>query len=259
MSELQSKFSDGDLVVVAKINYGDEDYYDVGFIGIYKNSAWVDFNNPNNAFVRDDGNWACQEGKLRHYTPIENLPLWKSNHMYLNEAQKTALRSLLHRVQWDEKYAKNIGMNSLYNNSIIVAFVWEDTEEGQDFWEEANDQYNEHRLWEASTGATDEDFIEVEEETVATNYTSEYFLQRAIDLQQERGKEYDCGQERSMSKTVEVFNIITGQKLSESEGWLFMQVLKDVRQWTKPEYHADSAEDCISYAALKAEALASGK
>jgi len=36
--------------------------------------------------------------------------------------------------------------------------------------------------------------------------------------------------------------------------------LKDVRQWQNPnKYHADSAEDCVSYAALKAEALSSIK
>lgn len=39
-----------------------------------------------------------------------------------------------------------------------------------------------------------------------------------------------------------------------------LQLLKDVRQWSNPDiYHADSAEDCISYAALKAEALVEGK
>lgn len=39
-----------------------------------------------------------------------------------------------------------------------------------------------------------------------------------------------------------------------------LQLLKDVRQWSNPNsYHADSAEDCISYAALKAEALIEGK
>jgi hypothetical protein len=35
-----------------------------------------------------------------------------------------------------------------------------------------------------------------------------------------------------------------------------LQLLKDVRQWTKIDYHADSAVDCVSYAALKAESLA---
>ncbi|WP_259384364.1 hypothetical protein [Bacillus thuringiensis] len=31
--------------------------------------------------------------------------------------------------------------------------------------------------------------------------------------------------------------------------------IKDVRQWQRPTFHRDSAEDCVAYAALKAEAL----
>lgn len=85
------------------------------------------------------------------------------------------------------------------------------------------------------------------------------FLRKGADLLEERGKQYDQpGGERSMGKTVRAFNTITGRSLSEAEGWLLLQVLKDVRQWQNPDkYHADSAEDCVSYAALKAEALAS--
>lgn len=86
------------------------------------------------------------------------------------------------------------------------------------------------------------------------------FLRKGADLLEERGKQYDqpCG-ERSMGKAVSAFNTITGRSLSEAEGWLLLQILKDVRQWQNPDkYHADSAEDCVSYAALKAEALASG-
>lgn len=82
-------------------------------------------------------------------------------------------------------------------------------------------------------------------------------LKRAADLMKERGKQYDKPEgERSMARAVYAFNAITGRDLKEAEGWLLLQVLKDVRQWQRPEYHADSAEDCIAYAALKAEALA---
>jgi hypothetical protein len=82
-------------------------------------------------------------------------------------------------------------------------------------------------------------------------------LQRAADIMTERGKQYDKPEgERSMGAAVAAFNIITGHHLTEAEGWLLMQVLKDVRQWQRPGYHADSAEDCIAYAALKAEAKA---
>jgi len=90
-----------------------------------------------------------------------------------------------------------------------------------------------------------------------TPTTAGEFLRSADAILTERGKQYDNPQgERSMGKTVAVFNIITGHNLTEAEGWLFMQGLKDVRQWTAPEYHQDSAEDSVAYSALKAEALA---
>lgn len=85
--------------------------------------------------------------------------------------------------------------------------------------------------------------------------TAPEMLNRAADIMAERGKQYDKPDgERSMGKCVTAFNIITGQDLSEAEGWLLLQVLKDVRLWQQPGYHQDSAEDCIAYAALKAEA-----
>lgn len=82
------------------------------------------------------------------------------------------------------------------------------------------------------------------------------FLKRAAEIMDQRAKQYDApAGERSMGKCVAAFNIVTGHNLSESEGWLILQILKDVRQWQNPEYHQDSADDCIAYAALKAEAL----
>jgi hypothetical protein len=82
------------------------------------------------------------------------------------------------------------------------------------------------------------------------------FLQAAIDVQTARAAEYDQPQgERSMGRTVQAFNAITGRDLSEAEGWLLLQVLKDVRQWGAKGYHHDSALDGVAYSALKAEAL----
>ena len=77
---------------------------------------------------------------------------------------------------------------------------------------------------------------------------------------EQRAAQYDQpGGERSMGRTVEAFNAITGRTgeraLSEADGWLLMQVLKDVRQWQSPAFHRDSAEDGVAYSALKAEAL----
>lgn len=80
-------------------------------------------------------------------------------------------------------------------------------------------------------------------------------LSKAAAHMEERGKTYDApGGERSMGKTVAAFNAITGAEITEAQGWLLMQLLKDVRLFTRPGYHADSAEDAIAYAALKAEA-----
>lgn len=85
--------------------------------------------------------------------------------------------------------------------------------------------------------------------------TAPQFLTAAADTLAQRGKQYDQpAGERSMGKCVQAFNTITGQNLSEAEGWLLLQLLKDVRQWQRPGFHQDSAEDCIAYAALKAEA-----
>jgi len=94
----------------------------------------------------------------------------------------------------------------------------------------------------------------------ASPKTSVEFLQACIDVQVERGKEYDQpGGKRSMGRCVQAFNAITGKDLTEAEGWLLLQILKDVRQWQNPgRYHEDSALDGVSYSSLKAEALATG-
>lgn len=81
------------------------------------------------------------------------------------------------------------------------------------------------------------------------------FLERAADLMLERGKEYDRPDgERSMAQAVAAFNILTGNILSEHDGWMFMLLLKLSRQAQTPHWHQDSSEDAIAYAALMAEA-----
>lgn len=92
---------------------------------------------------------------------------------------------------------------------------------------------------------------------VTETATARDFLKRAIKTMNDRGKRYDSPDgERSMGKAVEAFNAITGRSLTTSEGWLLLQILKDVRQYSGASYHEDSAIDCVAYAALKAEALA---
>jgi hypothetical protein len=85
-------------------------------------------------------------------------------------------------------------------------------------------------------------------------------LDAAAGHMRDRAATYDQpGGERSMGKTVAAFNVITGRDLSESEGWLLMQILKDVRDRQRSEPHRDSLEDCVAYSALKAEARLQGK
>jgi hypothetical protein len=85
-------------------------------------------------------------------------------------------------------------------------------------------------------------------------------LGRAAAHMHERSATYDdLDGERSMGKVVTAFNAITGRDLTESEGWMFMQQVKLVRLFTRSDYHADSAEDNIAYAALLAEAKGDGR
>ena len=81
------------------------------------------------------------------------------------------------------------------------------------------------------------------------------FLQSAMDVQKERGKQYDKPSgERSMAATVSAFNCITGYTLEEADGWMFMGLLKLVRQAQNPEkYHHDSALDASLYAEAASE------
>ena len=86
--------------------------------------------------------------------------------------------------------------------------------------------------------------------------TASDFLTTAFNVMEERGKTYDnSDKERSMSATVKAFNAITKRDLTESEGWLFMLLLKQVRQFSNEKYHEDSALDSVAYAALLAESL----
>ena len=82
-------------------------------------------------------------------------------------------------------------------------------------------------------------------------------LDKAAQHMRDRAATYDKPEgERSMGLTVVIFNLHHGTALTEAQGWHLMQILKDVRLFARPSYHADSAEDCTAYSALKAEAMA---
>ena len=96
--------------------------------------------------------------------------------------------------------------------------------------------------------------LELEERSLR----AEDLLDEVSSILEERGKIYDTpgesGRERSMEKTVALFNLRTGLKLTETQGWIFMGYLKDVRQDAAGGKHRDSAIDKVSYALLEAEA-----
>lgn len=75
----------------------------------------------------------------------------------------------------------------------------------------------------------------------------------------DRAATYDKPEgERSMGKTVQAFNAVTGRDLRESEGWLLLALLKMVRSETRETPHRDSVEDLIAYGGLYGEARLGG-
>jgi hypothetical protein len=94
-------------------------------------------------------------------------------------------------------------------------------------------------------------------ELVEEDITAPRLLDAAAGHMRARASTYDKPEgERSMALTVAVFNTFHGTSLTEAQGWHFMQILKDVRLFTRPTFHQDSAEDGVAYAALKGEAKA---
>lgn len=84
--------------------------------------------------------------------------------------------------------------------------------------------------------------------------TSVDFLNKASNIQTERGKDYDTeGGERSMAAVVGAFNALFGTNMTETQGWQFMALLKMRRLHSAPSHHEDSALDQVSYSALAAE------
>lgn len=81
-------------------------------------------------------------------------------------------------------------------------------------------------------------------------------LQGAAKHMQDRSATYDKPEgERSMGAAVAAFSAVTGHKLTEEQGWLFMALLKAVRS-QQGAYRADSYEDGAAYFALAGEAAA---
>jgi hypothetical protein len=82
---------------------------------------------------------------------------------------------------------------------------------------------------------------------------AEDILTKAAGHLADRAKTYDKPEgERSMRKTIDMFNVLTGGELTEEEGWLFMVILKMVRS-QQGEHKYDNYEDGAAYFALAGE------
>lgn len=70
---------------------------------------------------------------------------------------------------------------------------------------------------------------------------------------EDRATTYDAEGERSMSKTVTMFNTLTENEITEEQGWLFMALLKTVRA-QQGNFKSDNYEDGAAYFGLAGEA-----
>lgn len=83
--------------------------------------------------------------------------------------------------------------------------------------------------------------------------TAADILSRAAGHMQDRAATYDAPQgERSMGKTVAMYNALYGANMTEEQGWAFMVLLKLVRS-SQGAYRADNYEDGPAYFALMGE------
>lgn len=77
-------------------------------------------------------------------------------------------------------------------------------------------------------------------------------LKEASDCIQERAIQRDESGKRSMERTVRAFNALTGNDLSEEDGWFFMVCLKSGRAYSG--HDRDNYIDGSAYFALAGEA-----
>ena len=88
------------------------------------------------------------------------------------------------------------------------------------------------------------------------------FLCEAADLIKQRGKEYDrvtgaaddpAPEERSFARVAAAFNAVHDTALTPAQVCHLLALLKQVRLFTAPTFHRDSAADGVAYMALLAE------
>lgn len=92
------------------------------------------------------------------------------------------------------------------------------------------------------------------EALVAPSRTADQILDSAAAALRDRAACRDIAGERSMARCIKAFNALTGQDLSEFQGWLFMGVLKYARA-TAGNPQLDDLIDAAGYSALAGESI----
>lgn len=85
--------------------------------------------------------------------------------------------------------------------------------------------------------------------------SAQEILNKAAACVSARAATRDDGEERSMNKTVHMFNVLYNLGLTEEQGWMFMVLLKAVRS-AQGEYHEDDYVDGGGYFGLAGETAA---
>ena len=179
-------------------------------------------------FARPGGPWAATELVVSEYVAPE----------------KKGLHSETTVVEWPEDAPA--GLQLMHNFvTLECKFV------------PPNYELKENEVITAVKGMDFVPFVSVEDCDLSKPVvTAASMLTAALGHMEDRAKTYDApGGERSMGKTVSAFNTITGLELTEEQGWLFMEILKQVRS-QQGDYRADNYEDLVAYSALRGECAA---
>jgi len=89
--------------------------------------------------------------------------------------------------------------------------------------------------------------------------TAASFLRAGLRHMEDRAATYDRPDgERSMGAAVSAFEAVSGVRLTEEQGWLFMAILKAVRT-QQGGFRADNYEDGAAYFALAGESAAKSR
>ena len=103
---------------------------------------------------------------------------------------------------------------------------------------------------------------ECEDSQAAERNKADFFLREAGGLLKTRGKEYDRvtgaaddppQEERSFARVAAAFNAVHDTALTPAQVCHMLALLKQVRLFTAPTFHRDSAADGVAYMALLAE------